>query len=96
MTLDKKEFSEIRLIITGSVQGVCFRMDTQQKALRLGLCGWVRNLERGDVEVLAQGPTDKLEALIQWCQKGPPLAHVKEVQVVKTKIKEQFDTFEIC
>jgi len=47
----------------------------------LGLSGWVRNLPDGRVEVVAEGPTDKLGTLISWCRQGPPAARVDGVDV---------------
>ena len=45
----------LHLLIFGTVQGVFFRKSTQQKALALGLVGWVRNRKEGTVEVYAEG-----------------------------------------
>ncbi len=60
----------------GRVQGVSFRYFVTQQAGRLSLVGWVRNLPDGSVELLAEGPKDRLEALLQVCRVGPPLARV--------------------
>ena len=87
---------EVHLFVRGQVQGVCFRMETQQKAFQLGLSGWVRNLPNGDVEILAQGTKEKVDELIEWCHQGPPLAKVNEVQVNKAPINKNLKTFEIC
>lgn len=69
----------IKVHVEGKVQGVYFRASTAKKANALGLVGWVRNLEDGRVELLAQGPPDTLDGLLQWCQKGPVLARVVNV-----------------
>jgi hypothetical protein len=37
----------VKVIITGHVQGVMFRDFTCQKALSLGITGWVRNMADG-------------------------------------------------
>ncbi|MDP8264916.1 MAG: acylphosphatase [Candidatus Aceula lacicola] len=52
------------IFYSGVVQGVGFRYTTQRIALGLSLCGWVRNLSDGRVEVLAEGPKEKIEQLI--------------------------------
>ena len=69
----------IKVQVEGKVQGVYFRASTAKKATSLGLLGWVRNLENGRVELLAQGTPEALDQLLQWCQKGPVLARVVNV-----------------
>jgi acylphosphatase len=69
----------MRLIVSGRVQGVCFRLYTVREASRLGLNGWVRNLRSGEVEVLAEGDEARLKDLEQWCRHGPPHAVVTGV-----------------
>jgi acylphosphatase len=69
-----------RYRISGHVQGVGFRAATAHVARDLGLCGWVRNLPGGDVEVLAQGDLGLLQQLFNWLQQGPPFAQVTHVE----------------
>ncbi|MCX7774500.1 MAG: acylphosphatase [Spirochaetaceae bacterium] len=66
-------------IIIGEVQGVGFRMSAVMRAERLGLTGWVRNTEDGNVEVWAEGPSEPLERFAQWLQTGPSAARVDRV-----------------
>jgi acylphosphatase len=72
----------MRLTITGTVQGVFFRARTKEMADHLGLKGWVRNEVDGSVTIHAEGPTEKIEKLVEWCRTGPPAA---QVDVVKRK-----------
>jgi len=65
--------------VQGRVQGVWFRASTQEEAQRLGVSGWVRNTNDGDVEIFMQGQDDAVEELLQWCHHGPPGARVVEV-----------------
>ncbi|MGQ9858470.1 MAG: acylphosphatase [Thermodesulfobacteriota bacterium] len=67
--------------ISGRVQGVFFRHNTQQQALMRGISGWVRNLPDGRVEAVFQGERTKVEEMLRWCQQGPPGAWVREVEV---------------
>jgi acylphosphatase len=69
-----------RFLVSGKVQGVCFRAATRDEARRLGLRGHARNLPDGRVEVLAAGEAAALDALMQWLQHGPPLARVDGVE----------------
>jgi|TARA_B100002003_G_scaffold195421_1_gene185246 acylphosphatase len=51
----------LHLIISGRVQGVFFRHNTNKIANKLGLTGFVRNLGNRDVEVVAEGTEEKLK-----------------------------------
>ncbi len=83
------------LWIHGYVQGVGFRQNTRQKALQLGLSGWVRNLPGGGVEVVAEGEEQVLRELIAWCHRGPTWAEVDNVQVQWESYKGEFSRFSI-
>jgi acylphosphatase len=67
--------------ITGIVQGVFFRLETQRAAERIGVCGWVRNRRDGSVEAVFEGDRDRVEAVLEWCRHGPPRAVVSQVDV---------------
>lgn len=67
--------------IRGRVQGVCFRMYTEEEALSRNLTGWVRNLPDGSVEALFEGDHKIIEDMIAWCHQGPPAARVQDVKV---------------
>ena len=69
-----------RFLVSGKVQGVCFRASTREQALKLGLRGHARNLADGRVEVLAQGDAPALDALHRWLHAGPPMARVDSVE----------------
>ncbi|WP_130470873.1 acylphosphatase [Candidatus Magnetaquicoccus inordinatus] len=68
-----------RLLIHGRVQGVFYRVSTQQEAEKLGLRGWVKNLPNGSVEVEVHGSPSAVAALLAWCQHGPPGARVEKI-----------------
>ena len=73
----------VRLRIRGRVQGVFYRDSTQREAQRMGLRGWVRNCSDGSVEAIAQGPPERVAALIDWCHEGSPLARGVEGSVIE-------------
>ncbi len=54
----------------GRVQGVGFRYTACRLAQGLGLTGWVRNLEDGDVEMEAQGDAAAIQRLIEGLRAG--------------------------
>lgn len=76
------ERARVQLLVSGLVQGVCFRQSTVDEARRLGLQGWVRNLPDGRVEVLAEGERGAVEGLVRSCRRGPPAARVEGVETV--------------
>jgi len=81
--------------VSGRVQGVFFRSETQEEALRNGLTGWVRNLPDGKVEAVFEGEKDKVEKLIEFCKRGPPGARVAYVEVVWESYTGEFRDFRI-
>lgn len=68
-----------RFIVSGRVQGVCYRASAREQALALGLAGHAVNRRDGSVEVLACGEPAALEALERWLRQGPPAARVDVV-----------------
>ena len=88
------KFSRAHTIISGDVQGVGFRFHTRIKARNLGLKGWVRNLDSGDVEAIFEGEEDKVKEIIDWCRKGSDSALVKEVKVDFEEYTGEFESFE--
>ena len=81
-------------VISGRVQGVSYRANTQMQAKQMGLTGWVRNLNDGRVEALATGEPEALARFEQWLHQGPSFAHVTEVEVRETEL-QQFPCFTI-
>ena len=69
----------VRVVVEGRVQGVAFRVSTRQEAVRLGLCGWVRNCADGNVEAWFEGEAAAVAAAVQWCHRGPGWARVDRV-----------------
>ncbi len=85
----------VRLIIKGRVQGVWFRDSTRRQATGLGVCGWAKNRRDGAVEVLAEGPAERVKKLATWCREGPPAARVVQVRETQEEWKGDFTSFDI-
>ena len=71
----------VHVIVEGRVQGVGFRHFTRLNAQRLGVHGWVRNRENGNVEIQAEGTEDRLKQFLKKVRKGPSQSWVREVDV---------------
>ncbi len=68
-----------RLVITGRVQGVGYRVWMVGEAVRLGVSGWVRNGSDGSVEALVYGDPAAVEELLRACRLGPAGASVDSI-----------------
>lgn len=85
------------VIITGRVQGVFFRAETQKAALRIGVKGWVRNRSDGTVEAVFEGSESMVNQALDWCRhEGSPMSQVTEVAVAYEPRTEEFDSFSIA
>ena len=69
----------IHCMVEGEVQGVFFRVSTQQQAQHLRLRGWVKNRSDGRVELVACGDSNALVKLEDWLWQGPAHATVSQV-----------------
>ena len=68
-------------VISGRVQGVSFRWETQRAAEGFGVAGWVRNKRDGTVEAVIEGDRQKVASMLDWCREGPDRAVVNQVDV---------------
>ena len=66
--------------VSGKVQGVYFRVSSQQKAIDYGLSGYAKNLADGGVEVFLSGKEENVEKMLAWLKHGPELAEVTQMQ----------------
>jgi acylphosphatase len=85
----------VRLIIEGRVQGVWFRESARKEAGRLGVYGWVRNRPDGTVEVMIEGPEEKVRKLVAWCHHGPTSARVTRVRETQESVQGEFVDFDV-
>ncbi len=85
----------LHLIISGQVQGVFFRAYTVKEAQRLKLTGWVKNRPDGKVEVVAEGPDDKLKEFELWCSRGSPASQVTNVDSRRLPATGEYCEFKI-
>lgn len=84
-----------KFLFSGTVQGVGFRFFTQRVAARYQIRGYVRNLNDGRVEALAQGVEKSVEAFKQDLTAGPRFSRVNDVEEIVLEPDEMFSSFRI-
>ena len=84
----------IHFLVSGRVQGVCFRMMARQQADLNNIMGWVRNLADGRVEVVATGEKSRLDEFKNWLRQGPEFAQVLKLECEELP-HQSFDNFNI-
>jgi len=86
---------QIKIIVSGKVQGVGFRFYTQRKAIELGLTGYVQNLPNGNVEIIAVGEPTQIEVLREWAKSGSPNAIVDNLDIKSSNDDQEYNSFDI-
>ena len=81
--------------ISGRVQGVFFRAETENNAIRHDVNGWVRNLTDGRVEAIFEGDKQQVDAIIEFCKRGPPGAYVRQLDVTWEDWTGEFKEFKV-
>src|SRR4029450_7181389 len=72
----------VRVVASGRVQGVFYRVSCARLARGLGLTGYVRNLPDGRVEAAFEGSDSAVDEMVAWSGVGPDLANVDRLDVV--------------
>jgi acylphosphatase len=76
----------VDVVVTGRVQGVCYRASLQEQAERRGVTGWARNERDGSVRAHLEGDRAALSDVVEWCASGPPAARVAAVERVEAPV----------
>ena len=84
-----------KYLIRGQVQGVGFRFFAQRSAATHQIRGYVRNLEDGRVEALAQGSEKQVEAFKHDITAGPRYSQVSDVEEIVLDPDSYYSTFRI-
>ncbi len=84
----------VRIYVSGTVQGVFFRNYIKQNAEKIGLKGFVRNLEDGRVEVFIEGGADDVKKMIDITKKGPKHSVIRDIQIKQERFQD-FKQFKI-
>ncbi len=70
----------LEAVVRGRVQGVGYRYFVLDRALDLGVSGWVANESDGSVRCRAEGTRVALERLLDALREGPPGARVDRIE----------------
>ena len=70
----------LRVYISGTVQGVLFRKFIEENANRIGIRGFVRNLDDGRIEVVIEGTEDKINEMLEICKTGSLHSKIREIR----------------
>jgi len=86
---------ELKITISGRVQGVYFRQRISGFAESLGITGVVENKKDGSVVITAQGRETALEELLHWVQKDPFPVKVTGMSYAWQEVKKKYDGFKV-
>jgi acylphosphatase len=79
------------VVVRGFVQGVGFRYAVERAARSRGVAGWVKNRGDGAVEAVFEGERDDVDALVEFCRRGPRGAEVRDVSVAEEPAESLVD-----
>ena len=88
---------QLRAIFKGKVQGVFFRKHVLSCAqmFKGKITGYVKNIENGNVEVLAIGEKSDLEEFIKIIKNEAKLAKIQQIEKFYENPKSTFESFDI-
>jgi acylphosphatase len=84
-----------KFFIRGDVQGVGYRFFAQRAAARHQVVGYVKNLDDGRVEVLAEGPAPHVEAFKHELLTGPRFSTVDHIEEINLDVAGSYSSFQI-
>ena len=81
--------------VSGKVQRVWFRDSTRQKAIKLKVTDWVKNIPGGTVYLEAEGEENNLKSLERWLHIGSPHSRVDRVDLQWIMPTKTYSTFTV-
>lgn len=84
----------LNIAIYGKVQGIFFRASAKEKAGKLNITGFAKNMPEGAVYIEAEGENIALDKFVDWCNSGPSMAKVEKISVIEGALKN-FTKFEV-
>ena len=73
----------VKIIVSGRVQGVGFRYQTHQEALKYNIFGFAKNQLDGTVLIEAEGDESNVDLFVEWCKHGPAFSRVDNIKIIE-------------
>ncbi|CAN5493159.1 acylphosphatase [soil metagenome] len=84
-----------KFLISGDVQGVGFRFFAQRSSARHQVRGYVKNLEDGRVEVLAEGSAKAVDSFGRDLAAGPTYSRITDIEELVLEPSGLYSAFRI-
>ena len=84
-----------KFFVGGEVQGVGYRFFAQRAAARHQVVGYVKNLDDGRVEVVAEGPPRQVEEFKHELATGPRFSSVDHIEEINLDPSGLYSAFRI-
>jgi len=84
----------VRLYLVGSVQAFSFPQFIKENAEANRVKGFVRKLEDGRAEILLEGQSQDVDAMIEICKQGPKYSIIRGVEMKEERLQD-FTEFKI-
>jgi len=84
----------VRVVIKGIVQGVFFRANIEKETKKLGLTGYVCNVE-DYVEAVFEGEDEKVKDILEFCAIGPKGVKVLVIEITEQEYVGEFEDFKV-
>jgi len=85
---------QVRVYYLGTVQGVGFRFTAENIAIRLGVCGWVKNLSDGRVELVAEAEEELLKTFLEQIH-GYFAHYIRDTDIRWSEASGEFKEFSL-
>jgi len=85
----------LKVVFSGTVQGVGFRFTTRRLAADFAVTGYVKNLANGKVEVLAEGPLDEIERFVHSIERAFS-GYIRDAEKIRVNPTGAYDGFDIA
>jgi len=83
------------IFVSGRVQGVFFRYSARSQAQKLGLTGFVRNLDDDRVIAVFEGEKEQIEKILDWAKRGSVFAKISNLEIKREEYNGEFKSFDI-